>query len=115
MARRSLRATVMGDGEREVAAEVEVAKTEVEEVKVAAKVELDIALRMDLRRSREGKGRSAVGGSRTGGVHLGRKRTTSRSTRWWLGTRAQPLATKRECLWSVFSLTSSRDRYALNK
>lgn len=45
-----------------MAAEVEVVKTEVEEVKVATKVELDIAPRMDPRRSREGRGKSAVGG-----------------------------------------------------
>lgn len=44
------------------------------------------------------RGRERV---QSGGMHLGRKgTTTSRSTRWWLGMRAQPLSAKRGCLWS---------------
>lgn len=80
-----------GRRERVAETEVEVAKTEVEEaaaVKVATKVELGIALRMDPHGPDSQRGRERVCSLLgAGGMHFEVQERPSRTARWWLGMR----------------------------
>lgn len=78
---------------------------------MAAKVELDIALRMDLRRSREGKGKSAVGGDAFGAQGDDDKSFDKMVARYASAT----LLRKKRVSMESSSLTSSRDRFALDE
>lgn len=84
------------------------AKTEVEEaaaVKVATKVELGIALRMDPHGPDSQRGRERVCSLLgAGGMHFEVQERPSRTARWWLGMRT--LAQQKECLWSPHLLCS---------
>lgn len=104
----------MGDGNEGgiAAAEVEVVKTEVEEIADGGESGGEGGARHCASYgsgpavTRGGRERVQSGGAphRRAGCIWGARERRGRSTRWWHGMRAQPLAAKRECLWSSLLL-----------